>query len=368
MGALVPLKEAEVRVYAPHLQAMSKQILNLLPAKMKDRLPAVMTGAMECLRAAHLRGTEWGPAAAETVRSAVLACARMGWMPGSSMSADAHILPFRNRGQSEFVLVPNFHGLQAAAYRHPKVKSISAGAVCERDEFDYNTGTDPFVRHRKALKDRGAVIGAWAIVELEGGRIVEFLNRDEIEAVKAKSPSARGSMSPWADPQAYPWMAAKTVVKAALKRAPRSAELAFATGLDDDEAKGDQKTFLDAFVVPDEPTPQASGQGQSQAREQEPGSEPDSGFAEAPAESGPSPVFYVQKVDKKTTKAGKPFWAVALDDRENGQVIDASAFDTKVGAAATNLVGQPVHATLERKDSNGRTFYDLIAIELAAGG
>jgi phage RecT family recombinase len=366
MGALVPLKQAEVKVYAPHLQAMSKQILNLLPAKMKDRLPAVMTGAMECLRAAHLRGTDWGPAAAETVRSAVLACARMGWMPGSSMSADAHILPFRNRGQSEFVLVPNFHGLQAAAYRHPKVKSISAGAVCERDEFDYNTGTDPFVKHRKALKDRGEVIGAWALVELDGGRIVEFLNRDEIEAVKAKSPSARGSMSPWADPQAYPWMAAKTAVKAALKRAPRSAELAFATGLDDAESTGEQKTFLDAFVVPEEPTPPAGGQAQAQAHEH--AGEPDNGFAEAPAESGPTTVFYVQKVDQKTTKAGKPFWTVAMDDRDQGQVIDASAFDTKVGQAAMNLVGQPVHATVERKDSNGQTYYNLTAIELAAGG
>ena len=78
--------------------------------------------------------------------------------------------------------------------------TIKGGVYREGDEFDFDDGTNAFVRHRPDLKERGELIAAWAVAERPNRTpIVSVLNRADILAIKAKSPGARfgGPENPW---------------------------------------------------------------------------------------------------------------------------------------------------------------------------
>lgn len=76
-------------------------------------------------------------------------------------------------------------------------------------------------------------------------------------------------------------------------------------------------------------------------------------------------IVHPLSVEAKTSKNGKAFWIVALDDRDEGKVTDASTFSSTVSGAAEALIGQPCIAKVERKSANGKEFVNLVAIEPA---
>lgn len=110
------------------------------------------------------------------------------------------------------------------------------------------------------------------------------------------------------------------------------------------------------------PSPQASllSSGQSSAKPAEiVAPEPSQAAGDAPW------LVYPIQVQAKTSKTGKSFWIVTLDDRDEGKVTDASTFSSTVSGAAEALLSQPCYAKIERKNVNGKDFVNLVAIEPA---
>jgi recombination protein RecT len=151
-------------------------------------------------------------------------------------SQEAHIIPYddRKRGTGKRAkLITGYRGLIKLALQHPKVLSVHARAVREKDTFDYDEGSNPFVIHKKCLKGHpGEVIAAYAVIDLvDGGKIICVMPRFDIDKVRTMSRGSNDADSPWV--KWFEEMAAKTVLRNALKQSPRSIEAEKALALED---------------------------------------------------------------------------------------------------------------------------------------
>lgn len=97
--------------------------------------------------------------------------------------------------------------------------SLSAEVVYENDEFDYELGDNPSIRHKAPRLGvaRGQAIGAYAVARTKDGMIFrEVMSKEQIEHVRAASRAANSG--PWVN-----WwdeMARKTVARRLAKRLP----------------------------------------------------------------------------------------------------------------------------------------------------
>ncbi len=134
----------------------------------------------------------------------------------------AYLIPFKG----EATLVPGYLGLKELAYRSGRIADISFGAVGPDDEFEFEYGTKPFLRHHP-IDDAtsGPVTHVYAVVHTTtGGVVFNVMSWAQVEAHRNKfSKGHDRSDSAWrTNPVA---MAQKTALRKALKLCPLSAEL-----------------------------------------------------------------------------------------------------------------------------------------------
>lgn len=149
----------------------------------------------------------------------------------------AYLVPYK--GDVTVIVSP--HGLIELAFRSPLVKAIQARVVNERDEYAVQYAPDPIITHKPCLTgDAGPLVAAYAIIDLTtGGRVIEWMDRSEIEKTKGVSQSAKSGYGPWKDWEAEMWR--KTVLKRAMKYVPQSEELMLALAKDDEDTVFDDK-------------------------------------------------------------------------------------------------------------------------------
>lgn len=156
------------------------------------------------------------------------------------------LIPYKR----EATLVIGYRGMVELAYRTGRIASCKANVVYEDDRFDFVEGTEEFIRHeRSGETDPDRITHAYAVVcTSTGGRYIEVMFRQEIDAIRARSRAGNIQGSPWFTDFAE--MARKTVLKRSLKYAPSSPDLRRAIELDDigDAGKSQQLT-VEAEVV-----------------------------------------------------------------------------------------------------------------------
>ncbi|MDJ0950930.1 MAG: recombinase RecT [Alphaproteobacteria bacterium] len=134
-------------------------------------------------------------------------------------------LPFGDRVQP----VIGYKGYNTLAARSGY--TIHGEVVREGDVFKARLGSKPEIIHEPVLGNQGRILGAYAVAtSLTRPPIVaKPLGIEEILEVKARSPGARKSDSPWNDNEVgFPAMAQKT----AMRRLQRSMPLTLATVAD----------------------------------------------------------------------------------------------------------------------------------------
>ncbi len=133
------------------------------------------------------------------------------------VTGQAYLIPFKGRAQ----LVVGYKGYNTLAARSGI--TITGAVVREGDEFDYELGTHGDIRHKPALtgKDR-RIVAAWAMAASKDRPPVHMvMGLDELLAVKAKSPGASRSDSPWNDPSiGFPARCEKTVKRRLARSMP----------------------------------------------------------------------------------------------------------------------------------------------------
>ena len=183
---------------------------------------------------------------------AMLQAAALGLEPNTPLG-QAYLIPFRNNkngGVLEAQFQIGYRGLIELAHRSGEFKSIEAHVVYENDEFEYELGLEPKLKHKPAMRDRGEITWVYAIYKLNsGGYGFEVMSKADIDAHRAKYSKAK--FSPWVT--AWEGMAKKTVIKQALKYAPLKSE--FVKAMTNEDVTLNFKEELadtDDFVMPDE--------------------------------------------------------------------------------------------------------------------
>jgi recombination protein RecT len=140
----------------------------------------------------------------------------------------------RSTGKSHFQCQLGYRGMIHLAYQSQKVLDVSAGIVRKGDDFDYQEGTDCFLRYKKLAGMDQPITHAWAMVRLAGGvKSIKVMSVEEINAIRDKcSDAAKKEFSPWN--KFYEAMCMKTVVRPLLKLKPISLELTKAITIDED--------------------------------------------------------------------------------------------------------------------------------------
>ena len=223
-----------------YVKAMEGEIKKALPSVITpDRFTRMVLSAIST----NPKLAECTP---QSFLGSMMTAAQLGVEPNTALG-QAYIIPYKNHGVMEASFQLGYKGLIDLAYRSGEVSIIQAQTVFEHDEFEYELGLDPKLKHIPATKDRGNAIAYYAIFKTkDGGYGFEVMSMDDVRA-HAKRYSKAYSNSPWQTN--FDEMAKKTVLKKVLKYAPLKSD--FVRGITQDETIK-TKIDEDMYSVPDE--------------------------------------------------------------------------------------------------------------------
>lgn len=225
-----------------------QQYIKTMEGEIAKALPAVITP--ERFTRMVLSAISVNPKLAEcTPKSflgAMMTAAQLGVEPNTALG-QAYLIPFRNHGIMECQFQLGYKGLIDLAYRSGDVSIIQAHVVYENDEFTYELGLDPTLKHKPASANRGEPIAYYAMFKTkDGGYGFEVMSIDDVRA-HARRYSKSFNNGPWQSN--FDEMAKKTVLKRVLKYAPLKSD--FVRGIAQDETI---KTNIsaDMYAEPDQ--------------------------------------------------------------------------------------------------------------------
>lgn len=159
----------------------------------------------------------------ESIRSAIINVALVGATLNPGLQ-QAFLVPRKGKACLDL----SFRGLVRIATESGGVTDIDATVVHEQDQFYYEQGMDPVLKHIPSLEDDpGRFKFVYAIATLPGGmKKFIVLNEKEIEKVKATSAAKQGPWIEW-----YEEMARKTAVKKLFKLLPSNEKMAQAVSV-----------------------------------------------------------------------------------------------------------------------------------------
>ena len=176
----------------------------------------------------------------------MMTAAQLGVEPNTALG-QAYLIPYNNHGNMEAQFQLGYKGLIDLAYRSGEVSIIQAHAVYANDEFEYELGMDPQLKHVPAKENRGEPIAYYAMFKTkDGGYGFEVMSVADVERHARKFSKSFGN-GPWKTN--FDEMAKKTVLKKVLKYAPLKSD--FVRGVAQDETI---KTTIspDMYTEPDE--------------------------------------------------------------------------------------------------------------------
>lgn len=159
-----------------------------------------------------------------TVIASTMITAQLGLEIG--VLGHAYLIPYNNKkkGIMECQFQLGYKGMIDLARRSGQIISISAHCVYGGDNFEYEYGLDEKLKHipAKSAKGDSKFDYVYAVAKLVGGgHQFEVLTRDDVEAVRKKSPG--GNTGPWVE--YYDEMARKTAIRRLFKYLPVSVEM-----------------------------------------------------------------------------------------------------------------------------------------------
>jgi recombination protein RecT len=259
-GAIAPAAQ-QAPAAAPQKRMTSKNpVINMiLSPAFKNQMAMALPKTLTADRLTRIVLTEFRKTPAlllcdeQTIFGAILQCAALGLEPGSALG-HCYLLPYKNVCQ----LIIGYRGMIDLARRSGQIVSLSAYVVHEADDFHYELGLHPDIRHVPSPSaDRGPVIYVYAVAVLkDGGVQFEVMSRAEVESVRSRSKA--GKSGPWVSD--WDAMAKKTVIRRLFKYLPVSIEAVRATEIDERADRGESLTeqdWLDAEYI-DKGTPQAA--------------------------------------------------------------------------------------------------------------
>lgn len=146
-----------------------------------------------------------------------LLAAQYGLEPGPL--GQCYFIPYGAKAQFQL----GYKGMIELARRSGKVTNIYAQPVYANDEFLYEFGDKPSIKHKPKFTDRGELVAFYAVGFLtEGAPQFDVMSKQEVDAIRTRSKAANSG--PWVSD--YNAMGCKTVIKKLCKLLPISIEAA----------------------------------------------------------------------------------------------------------------------------------------------
>lgn len=230
-------KNATIQEY---IKRMEKEIAKALPSVLTpERFTRITLSALS----ANQTLAQCTPA---SFLGAMMTAAQLGLEPNTPLG-QAYLIPYRNHGRLECQFQLGYKGLIDLAYRSGSVSTIQAHAVCENDEFSYEFGLEPRLRHIPAKRDRGEATHFYAVFRTkDDGYGFDVMSVDDVRKHAQKYSKAYQN-GPWQTN--FEEMAKKTVLKRILKYAPLKTEFVRGVSADETIRSGLSE---DMFELPDE--------------------------------------------------------------------------------------------------------------------
>lgn len=246
MGNLI--QNAQQNAVQPGTKKTMQSYIKAMEGEIAKALPSVITP--ERFTRMVLSAISVNPKLAQctppSFLGAMMTAAQLGVEPNTALG-QAYLIPYNNHGTLEAQFQFGYKGLMDLAYRSGEVSIIQAHVVYENDEFEYELGLDPQLKHIPAKKDRGEPVYYYAMFKTkDGGYGFEVMSIEDVQA-HARKYSRSYNNGPWKSN--FDEMAKKTVLKKVLKYAPLKSD--FVRGIAQDETI---KTSLspDMYAEPDE--------------------------------------------------------------------------------------------------------------------
>jgi recombination protein RecT len=120
--------------------------------------------------------------------------------------------------------LPMIAGIRKKVRNSGEIATWDAQVVHAKDQFEYELGDQPFIKHKPDMSPNpGPVVAAYSVATLKSGeKSREVMTRAELEKVREASKAKSGD-SPWA--QWFDEMCRKTVAKRHAKVLPMSTDL-----------------------------------------------------------------------------------------------------------------------------------------------
>lgn len=215
------------------LKVLTPEIARALPRGMDpDRLARLVTTEVRKSRNAKAAGIakqSLEDCTHESFAGALLTSSALGLEPG--VNGECYLVPYRDnrRGVVECQLIIGYQGVVKLFWQHPRARGVQVEWVGANDHFVHEDGLNPVLIHKKAAGDRGEPVAFWAIVKVaDADPIVTVLTAAEVKDLRRGKVGSSGDIK---DPQH--WMERKTVLKQALKLAPKTTRLDHAIQADD---------------------------------------------------------------------------------------------------------------------------------------
>lgn len=168
--------------------------------------------------------------------ASVMQASQLGLQVDSNLGY-AYLVPYG----TDCTLIVGYKGLIKLARNSGDVTMIYAECVYEHDEFSYELGLEPKLKHIPNLDDRGKVKCVYAVAKFRDGGS-QFVVMTVAEINKIKNKSKAGKHGPWVDH--WEEMAKKTCVRRLSKYLPLdSDQYNKAVVLDDQAESGDKQDF-----------------------------------------------------------------------------------------------------------------------------
>ena len=238
--AVIAKKKEEPKTMMQWIKGYEGQIAKALPSVMTpERFSRIAMTAVT-------KSPTLGRCTPGSFMGARLTAAQLGLEPNTPLG-QAYLIPYKNKGVLECQFQLGYRGLIELAHRSGELRSIEAHIVYENDEFEYELGLEPKLKHVPAMKNKGKIAWVYAVYKLNsGGFGFEVMSKEDIEEHKEKySKAAQRGFSPWKN--SWEEMAKKTVIKKALKYAPLKTD--FVKAVREDEATFDIKSDGDEFDI-----------------------------------------------------------------------------------------------------------------------
>lgn len=179
--------ETPIVIFQNNLGKYEQTIADLLGTKYGISAKEFMVKVMNAI----IKSPDLLKCTPQSLFGSVLYFAEVG-LPFNTPEGFGYILPNQVNGTWEATPIIGYKGLIEIAYRNPKMKSMRIQAVYEKDEFDYEYGTNEYIKHKPTKEaQRGKLTCVYAIANIEGNTpLFVVVNKAELDEIQKLSKSA----------------------------------------------------------------------------------------------------------------------------------------------------------------------------------